>query len=480
MSDLSSTVELLARLDAVEAALGQRDVRIEALTAENERLAAENAELRRRLGQNPRNSDRPPSSEGLGKPAPKSLRQRSGRRPGGQPGHPGSTLRQVDRPDVVVRHEPAVCSGCGDSLADAGEVDVVRRQVFEIPPVKAEVTEHQLVTRLCACGAHTSAAGPATVDAPVQYGPRLAAIVVYLMVAQFGAQKRVAQAVADLFGVPISQGSVAALTARAAKRLDADFLAFVRQALSASPRVHFDETGLRVAGKLHWVHSASTDKYSLVYVHPKRGKHGIDAGGVLDGFTGLAVHDAWAPYDCYTDATHSLCCAHLLRELIAAAELDHQAAVWAKQGIDALLALKNAADTALTTAAAAINTEVLDEHVDRFRHAALVGVKDHSGQTSKVGKKLHALARRMRDRIGDYLRFAHDPHHAPFDNNPAEREIRMVKLRQKVSGCLRTLAGAQQFCAIRSYLATAAKHSVNLFDALTRLTAGDPWLPQLV
>jgi transposase len=472
-------VELLARLAALEARLAERDERVEALVAENQRLVEENADLRRRLGQNPRNSDRPPSSEGLGKPVPKSLRQRSGRKPGGQPGHRGSTLRQVDEPDVVVRHEPAVCSGCGDNLAGAAEVDVVRRQVFEIPPVKAEVTEHQLVTRLCACGVHTSGAGPATADAPVQYGPRLAAIVVYLMVAQFGAQKRVAQAVADLFGVPISQGSVAALTARAGRRVDGDFLAFIRQALSVSPRVHFDETGLRVAGKLHWVHSASTDKYSLVYVHPKRGKLGIDAGGVLDRFTGIAVHDAWAPYDCYTDATHNLCCAHLLRELVAAAELDQQAAVWAKQGIDALLALKDAADTVVKTGAAAIDTEMLDEHVNRFRHAALIGIKDHGGQTSKVGKKLHALARRMRDRIDDYLRFAHDPHHAVFDNNPAEREIRMVKLRQKVSGCMRTLAGAQHFCAIRSYLATAAKHGMNLFDALTRLTAGDPWLPQV-
>lgn len=472
MSDLSSTVELLARLTAVEAALVERDATIAALQAEN-------AELRRRLGQNPRNSDRPPSSESLGKPAPKSLRQRSGRKPGGQPGHPGSTLRQVDEPDVVVRHEPVVCSGCGDGLTGAAEVDVVRRQVFEIPPVKAEVTEHQLVIRQCACGTHTTAAGPAAVAAPVQYGPRLAAIVVYLMVAQFGAQKRVAAAVADLFAVPISQGSVAALTARAAKRLDGDFLAFLRRALSQAQRVHFDETGLRVAGKLHWVHSASTDKYSLVYVHPKRGKVGIDAGGVLGGFTGIAVHDAWAPYDCYTDAIHSLCCAHLVRELVAATELDQRAAVWAQQGIDALLALKTAADNALDLGADVIDAEVLDEHVDRFRHAALIGIKDHGGQASKVGKKLHALARRMRDRIGDYLRFAHDPHHAVFDNNAAEREIRMVKLRQKVSGSMRTLAGAQQFCAIRSYLATAAKHHMNLFDALTRLTAGDTWLPNL-
>ncbi|MEN3610519.1 IS66 family transposase [Plantactinospora sp. ZYX-F-223] len=453
--------------------------RVEALEAENARLVEENAELRRRLGQNPRNSHRPPSSEGLGKPAPKSLRGRSGRKPGGQPGHEGRTLRQVDEPDVVVRHEPRLCCSCGDGLAGAGEVAVVRRQVFEIPPVGARVTEHRLVTRRCGCGQQTMGAAPAGVDAPVQYGPRLAAIVVYLMVAQFGAQKRVAQAIGDLFGVPVSQGSVAGLTGRAARRLEGDFLGFVRQALADSPLVHFDETGLRVDGKLHWVHSASTDKYTLVYVHPKRGTQAMDAGGVLPGFTGIAVHDAWAPYDCYTTATHSLCCTHLIRELVAAAEAE-PAAAWAGQGIDALVTLKQAADAAVAAGQATVDPQALAEQTDRFRHAALIGIKDHAGQSTKTGRKLHALARRMHARIDDYLRFAHDPHRVPFDNNAAEREIRMVKLRQKISGCLRTLTGAQQFCTIRSYLATAAKHGLNLLDALTRLTAADPWLPAAV
>jgi transposase len=408
--------------------LAQRDVLIVQMQEQLAAARARIAELERRLGQNPRNSDRPPSSEGLAKPAPKSLRRRSGRKPGGQPGHSGTTLRQVDKPDVVVRHEPTACTACGDDLAGGTEVGVSRRQVFEIPPMRATVTEHQLVTRRCGCGACTTAAAPAQVDAPVQYGPRLTAIVIYLLIAQFGAQQRVAAAVADLFGVPISQGSVAAMTGRAARRLEGDFLGFVRDALRRSERVHFDETGLRVDGRLHWVHSASTDKYSLVYVHPKRGREAMDAGGVLPGFTGIAVHDAWAPYDCYTEPTHSLCNAHLLRELVAAAEADQQAAIWAQQGIDALLALKTAAEAALATGAAGIEQALLDEQIDLFRHAALIGIKDHSGQRTKIGKKLHALARRMHNRLDDYLRFARDPLRYPFDNNAAEREIRMVKL----------------------------------------------------
>jgi transposase len=468
---MPSIMELLERLAVMEQALARANERIEALEAEN-------AELRRRLGQTPRNSNTPPSAQGLDRPAPKSLRGRSGRRSGGQDGHSGRTLRQVDDPDETVRHEPAACGGCGSGLIDAPLAAVTRRQVFEIPQIGARVTEHQLITRRCACATVTCARAPAGVDAPVQYGPRLAAIVVYLLVAQFGAQKRVAQAVADLFGVPISQGSVAALTARAARRLEGDFLAAVRTALAAAPVVNFDETGFRVAGRLHWVHSASTGKYSLLYVHRKRGRDAIDAGGVLPVFTGIAVHDAWAPYDCYPQATHSLCCAHLLRELIAAAELD-SSATWAGQGIEALLALKNAADAAVAAGHEHIDPEILAAGVASFRHAALVGVKDHTGQNTAIGKKLAALARRMRERIDDYLRFAHQPGHCPFDNNAAEREVRMVKIRQKISGTMRTLTGAEHFCHLRSYLATATKHGINLYDALVQLTSGRPWIPEL-
>ncbi|MDP9791940.1 hypothetical protein J2S43_000452 [Catenuloplanes nepalensis] len=272
----------------------------------------------------------------------------------------------------------------------------------------------------------------------------------YLLVAQFGAQKRVAQSVSDLFGVPISAGSVAALTARAARRLEGDFLSALRTALTGAALVHFDETGFRVAGRLHWVHSASSSKYSLLYVHRKRGRDAIDAGEILPSFTGIAVHDAWAPYDCYPQATHALCCAHLLRELIAAGELDPRAP-WAQQSIDALLGLKTAADAALAAGLDHLDPQVLAAGIASFRHAALIGVKDHTSQDTQIGRKPAALARRMRDRIDDYLRFARNPRDCPFDNNPAEREVRMVKIRQKISGSMRTLTGAEHFCHLRSY-----------------------------
>jgi transposase len=467
---MPSMLELLERLAVVERALARANERIEALEAAN-------AKLRRRLGQSPRNSNMPPSAQGLAKPAPKSLRGRSGRRAGGQDGHLGRTLRQVENPDQSVCHEPVACGGCGGGLADTPVAAVTRRQVFEIPQVRARVTEHRLVARRCSCGAVTCAQAPVGVDAPVQYGPRLTAVVVYLLVAQFGAQKRVARAVADLFGVPISQGSVAALTARAARRLEGDFLAALRTALAGAELAHFDETGFRVAGKLHWVHSISTGKYSLLYVHPRRGRAAMDDGGVLPSFTGIAVHDAWAPYDCYPKATHALCCAHLLRELIAAGELDPHT-TWAEQGIRALLELKTAAETAVAAGYDRIAEDILAAGVASFRHAALVGVKDHSGQRTPVGKKLHALARRILERIDDYLRLAHDLR-CPFDNNAAEREVRMVKVRQKISGAMRTLTGAEHFCHLRSYLATATKHGINQLDALVQLASGRPWIPAI-
>ena len=289
--------------DAV-AALGQ--ARAE-LAEARERIA----ELEARLKQNPRNSSRPPSSEGLGKPTPRprSLRKRSGRKPGGQDGHKGTTLAQVARPDREVRHEPGCCGRCGAGLAGRPVTAVERRQVFDLQPVRAEVTEHQLIERECGCGHRTKAAAPDGAEGPVQYGPRIAAIIVYLYAGQFLSKDRTALALAELFGIPLSSGTVAALTARAAGRLDG-FLDQVRQGIAASDVAGFDETGFRVAGRLAWVHCARTGKYTLLMVHAKRGRQAIEAMGILPRFTGVAVHDAWAPYDTCTSPDHQLCCAH--------------------------------------------------------------------------------------------------------------------------------------------------------------------------
>jgi transposase len=254
----------------------------EQLAAENaelrsliEALRAEVAELRRQLGQHSQNSSKPPSSDSpFAKPAPKSLRRRSGRKPGGQPGHPGSTLSMVDDPDETLRHEPGACGGCGAGLAGAAQVGVERRQVFDLPPMRVRVTEHQIVSRRCGCGATTCGVAPDGVCAPVSYGPRITAIVLYLYIGQFLSKQLAAQALSELFGTPVSSGTVAAMTERAADGLG-EFTAVVRERIAGADVAGFDETGFRVDGKLHWVHCARTDKYTLITCHPKRGRAGI-------------------------------------------------------------------------------------------------------------------------------------------------------------------------------------------------------------
>lgn len=449
-----------------------------ATRAELELAQTRICELEARLAANSANSSKPPSSDGLSKPAPRtrSLRGKTRREPGGQPGHDGTTLRRVERPDHEVPHEPGPCGNCGRSLSGRPVTAIERRQSFDLPPVRIEVTEHQLIERECECGHRTRATAPEGVDAPVQYGPRIAAVVVYLYVGQFLSKKRTAQALAELFGTPLSAGTVATLTARAAVGLE-EFLKVVCGRLVDAEVVGFDETGLRVQGKLHWVHCARTDKYTLVGCHPKRGTAGIDNLGVLGRLRGVAVHDAWAPYDTYPDVQHQLCCAHALRELQAVADTTPTGQwCWATQAASALVAMQELVDQAAEAGQNRVDDAALAEQVHRYRSAAAIGANDTAARTGKLMKKHNALAHRLINRQDDYLRFTHD-WRVPPDNNGSERDIRMIKLRQKVSGCQRTLTGAKQFCAIRSYLSTAAKHGMHFFDALVRLTGNQPWMP---
>jgi transposase len=460
--------ELAALVVALQARIAEQDARI--------------TELERQLAASSRNSSKPPSTDGLDKPAPRSLRGRSGRKPGGQPGREGRTLRQVAVPDEVVVHQPTACAGCGVDLPSGGQpVRVSRRQVFDIPKITVRVVEHRLVSLRCGCGQVTAAAGPAGVAAPVQYGPHVAAIAVYLCLGQHLPVERTASLLADLFGTPMSVGTVAAWTTRAAAGLE-PFTAAARRALAATELVHVDETGLRVAGRLHWLHVACSALFTVLFCHAKRGKPAIDAVGVLPDFTGIAVHDAFAPYARYTAATHALCNAHLLRELIAV--IDHRSVhppdggdgvpagwCWAGQVIDALLALKAIVDNRTLP-----DSEVLATQRRLIVSAALVGASAGDAPPGAVGRRHRALARRIHRRLDDYLRFATDLH-VPFDNNQAERDIRMAKIKQKVSGGMRTMAGAQDFAAMRSYLSTAAKHGRRPFDALTELTSGNVWIP---
>jgi transposase len=476
---------LLAERDAEIAVLRGQVAEVVVLRARAAELEAEAAvlqsqvaDLAARVGQNSQNSSKPPSSDGLGKPAPKSLRKKSGRGPGRPKGQPGATMQLTDSPGRRVRHVPRCCAGCGEPLKGAAETGMERRQVTDIRPVEAEVTEHQLIEMECGgCGARTKGEAPAGVNAPVQYGPRLAAIGVYLWHGQFLSRDRACRALADLFGCAPSPGALASMAKRAAG-LVAPAVEAITKALVKAEVAHFDETGFRTAGRLAWVHSASSGKYVLVTVHAKRGKDGMKAAGVLPSFRGIACHDAWKPYDSFTDvAGHALCNSHLLRELAAVIEtgtdLDR---AWARQAIDALLALKEAAEAARAAGRDAIDPGTLGEHGKYYRDAAATGIALNAARKGKLQAKRNALAARMRDREADYLRYATDLR-VPFDNNEAERTIRMSKLRIKVSGCMRSMTGAENFCAIRSYLATAARHGTSALDALTRAFQGNPWIP---
>jgi transposase len=436
------------------------------------------AELEDRLRRTSRNSSVPPSADGLAKPPPRSrsLRKKTRRKPGGQDGHPGTTLAQVAKADREVRHEPGSCSGCGAGLAGRPVTGIERRQVFDLPPVTVKVTEHQLIERQCGCGRRTRGAAPAGADAPVQYGPRIAAVIIYLYIGQFLSRKRTAQALAELFGVPLSPGTVAAITARAAGKLDG-FLERVRGNITASDVAGFDETGFRVAGRLHWVHCTRTGKYTLLMVHSRRGRKAMEAMGVLPSFAGVAVHDAWAPYDTYGSPDHQLCCAHALRELQAVTDsAPGDEWCWAAQAADALTGMQALVSEAIAQGRDALDPAALAAQIHSYRSAVLLGARQTSARSSPLMRKHHALARRLAGRQDDYLRFTAD-RRIPADNNGSEGDIRMAKLKQKVSGCLRTLAGAQQFCAIRSYLSTAAKHGLPFFTALVTLTEGRPWMP---
>jgi len=466
--------------------LGERDERIEVLAAENaalrEQLAALGSQVEALAAQvksDSRNSSKPPSSDGLAKPAPKSLRGKSGRKPGRPKGQPGTTMQLSDRPDKVVRSRPAACGGCGRSLNRRDEVTgSERRQVIDIPPVKALVTEYRLLTVRCRCGRETKAPAPEGAAAPVQYGPRLMGTGIYLWHGQFLSRDRACQALSELFGCAPAPGALASAARRAAGLL-APALSAIAVRIRRAQVAHFDETGFRVAGRLAWVHSACAGPFALFTVHPKRGKDGMDAAGVLPAFAGIAVHDAWAPYDCYQDvAGHALCGAHVLRELVAVTETAAGRDVtWAQQAIDALNALNQAAEAARQAGRDAIDPDFRKKHEDWYRDAAKTGITLNAGRNGALQKKRHALATRMQAREADYLRFVRDLR-VPFSNNAAEQSIRMAKLRIKVSGCLRSMTGAAEFCAIRSYLHTATRHGLGALDAITRALRGQPWIPE--
>lgn len=451
---------------------------IDQLTSRVAELEAKIADLTERQNRNPRNSSMPPSAEGFSKPPAPSRAERraAARQAGKQPGAPGKHLAQVAEPDEVIDHVPFACTSCGADLLDAEVVGTERRQVFDLPEIRLWVTEHVAQRRRCACGCETKAPFPAVATAPACYGGGIRALAAYLSVHQHLPYDRTAQLFKDVLGQEVSVGALAQMVSEAAQGT-APFLEHVADLLRAADQVHFDETGGRVAGRLHWVHVASTKLLTLLDCHRRRGAAAFDDIGIIAAMNGIATHDGWRSYRTY-DVTHSLCNAHHLRELYAVGIVWNQG--WANDLAAVLLDAKQAVEDAKAQGKNQLDATTL--HSIRVRYGRLVAKGFDANPEPKFvkrsgyEKKAYNLLIRLDTYRADVLRFATD-FRASFDNNQAERDIRMVKLQQKISGSWRTLDGARDFCAIRSYVSTLRKNNREVLGGLRQLFEGHAWLP---
>jgi transposase len=464
---------LLDRLAQQEQLLADQTQTITALTARV-------AELQAQVERTSHNSHQPPASDGF-KKQPRSLRRRSGKPPGGQAGHPGHTLTLRDDPDAVVLHRPSQCAGCGATLTDIPASARTRRQVVDLPPLRLVTTEHQAESVGCpACGHLTVAAFPPDARDPIQYGPHLAALVVLLRVYQLLPSARTAELRTDLLGSAPSEGTLDTMLHTAATTLE-PVVEQIGAGVRAAAVAHFDETGCYVEDKRYWLHVAATPHLTYYRVHRARGHAGSTAAGVLPGFRGIAVHDSYAPYWQY-ECSHALCNAHILRELAGISERGGQA--WATQMAELLRAMLATTEQA---AATGVPAEEIAGYEVRYRALVVAGLAANPvvarGPEQKAGRVKQSVATnlllRLRDHEAEVLRFLHE-RQVPFDNNQAERDIRMMKVQQKIAGRFRTQTGAATFCTIRSYISTLRKQGLHVFTALQQTFQGQPLIPATV
>jgi transposase len=468
-----------ARIQQQDSLLCQQNLQIQQMQEQIGALTQQVKDLQDRLAKNSRNSSLPPSSDRFVR-QPKSLRKKSEKQPGGQEGHPGTTLRFAEAPDEVIEHQVTVCSSCQHDLREVQACVRLRRQVVDIPSPRLIVQEHRAEQKQCPrCQHMTLAAFPPAVTAPIQYGPLIGAAAVYLTQQQLLPLERTCEVLSDLLGVQMSEGTVGELIKRTACEL-APVEQQIKEALSEAAVIHQDETSVSVAGKRYWEHVTSTASLTHYHVDQSRGQDALNAIGILPVFKGISIHDAWGSYFLY-DCEHALCLVHVLRELVFQAE--QQGAVWAADLIDLLLAMKQATQQAREQGQRWLDPlEVLDWE------RAVLRVLDEGDQitpraTAPPGTKgriKQSAARNLLDRLRKHQQavfcFLEDLR-VDFDNNLAERDLRMLKVQQKVSGCFRSLAGAQAFSRIRGYLSTLRKQGLPLLSALQATLGGHPLLP---
>ncbi len=472
-----SLVEYLQ--DTIGVLQGNIEILRQNLEAVHQRLSA----VEQQLKKNSRNSHKPPSSDGFRK-IPK-MRKPSGKKPGGQEGHEGTTLRMVATPDRVRVHGVERCKHCGQSLKHRQPIDYERRQVFDLPPMKVYVTEHRGEIKRCdRCGKRSAAVLPDGVTHKVQYGPRLRATAVYLKNYGLLPYERTSQLFEDLFGVALSAGTLVNVDREARQRL-AEVNERIKEGILGSPVVHFDETGMRIEGKMHWLHVAGTDRLTYYMAHSKRGSKAMDSIGILPQYQGAAIHDEFVSYFNYP-CKHVLCNVHHLRELTFVYEQGGQP--WAKQLKEFLLEVKAKREE---TTARRFTRKTIRGFEQRYREIVAMGMAANPpppepppgpGGKKKRGRKKRSDAANLLFRLCKHekatLAFIHD-FAVPFDNNLGERDIRMMKVQQKISGTFRSFEGAVQFCRIRSYISTVRKQGMNVITALQDVFTGKDLLPQL-
>lgn len=435
-------------------------------------------QLESMLNKNSRNSSKPPSTDSYArnKPVVKSTRKKTGKKAGGQKGHPGTNLKKSEDPDEIVLHQVHTCSNCGSDIDLVQSNSFDSRQVFDIPPIKMTCVEHRSEMKTCPHCSHVNKADfPEDVTQPTQYGSRVKSFAIYLHDYQLLPFQRITELYQDIFGCSISPGTLVNTEIYCHDALRG-FKQELINLLKQSPVINFDETGIRINGKRHWLHVAGTNRMTYYYPHKKRGYEAMDAMGVIPGYTGVAVHDGWKPYHKF-DCKHSLCNAHLLRELIGISETCDQ--LWPEMMKDLLMCIKSYKD------GMSLNLGNMKKFCFDYENICSIGTNENPPDPNiipgKRGRKKQSKSKNLLDRFiiykAEILRFMYD-HVVPFDNNLAERDVRMVKVQQKVSGTFRSLRGAECFCLIRSYISTVKKNSRSIMNALVDLVNGKTFVPK--
>jgi transposase len=439
------------------------------LASQVKNLALEVSELKAKLNMNSGNSGKPPSADGPGVPKPKSLREKSGKSAGGQPGHEGRGLKLEREPDETVEHKAESCAKCGAEIQDVEGSCAKTSNVIDIE-IRAKIVRHEQIATECPeCGASNVGEMPAEASHEMAYGSGLRAFVVLMSNYACVGMKKISGLLGDVFGVPISAGTVSNMNAGFGERAE-PIVAEIRARAQESPVLHVDETGMSVNGENWWLHNASTGELTYVTAHRKRGFEGIDAGGVLPDYVGVVVHDFWAPYFRYGEITHAMCCAHLLRELRWVEENTNQ--TWASEMATLLIKMKLAKEECQQNGIA----ELPERHAMQFArdYAEILALGDFEcpyHYPSRKQPKARNLLERFIDHMDEITRFARD-FDVPFTNNQAERDIRNAKVKQKVSGCFRSDDGIANFAKISSVIGTAAKQGLSVFNTLKDILAG--------